>query len=622
MRGDYYTGLGWLPLQSARVQDLLSKKLEFNWGDIAQASRYRLTEPQLRKLAQLALSIEREIDEANPPTKLLILSNCTASHLVAPIVASGYRHGLNLKVDVIEYGAAIDKIIGDAGSLKQTFSPDIVLLAIDQYALQSALANRLKVTEQDTLKNLTELYEDLIAKSSRVSKQLVITQTVVPNLQSDFGNADRKIFGSLRRIIHKLNEHIVSTTPALFDVEWIASKIGLYEWFDAKMYVSAKIPFRLEYVPVYCEELCRVIASNRGGGRKVAVLDLDNTIWGGVVGDDGVQKIEIGGETALGQAFLSFQERLLTLNQRGILLAVCSKNNEDVARDAFKLRREMLLKESDISCFSANWENKVDNIRKISAELSLLTDSFVFVDDNPAERDIVRQFMPEVAVLELPTDPVDYKYALDASGLFETVIFSEEDKRRAEQYEHRKILKSVSPENYVDYLMTLEMKLELQPLSDSNADRVYQLINKTNQFNLTGARISGGDMLEYKQNLSYQVFVATLTDKYTDHGIISALIGNRRGSQLMIENWVMSCRVLGRNLETQIFKTIASLFQKKGCKYVQAKYIASGKNQLVENLYRDLGFTQIESASAFSLWEYPLSQEIREERFLKIHVNI
>jgi FkbH-like protein len=330
------------------------------------------------------------------------------------------------------------------------------------------------------------------------------------------------------------------------------------------------------------------------------VLDLDNTLWGGVVGDDGPDGIVIGQGTALGEAFLAMQTYALDLRRRGIILAVCSKNDEHVARNAFAANAEMVLKESSFGCFVANWDDKAANIRAIAERLNIGLDSLVFVDDNPFERELVRRELPMVAVPELPVDPADVPACLADAGYFEGVALTDEDFARADYYGAGRppADAAASATGMASYLAGLEMNLVWGVVDQASLARTVQLINKTNQFNLTAKRYTDAEFRLLMADPSAVCIQARLVDRFGDNGIIAIVIGRMDdGEVLELDTWLMSCRVLGRRVEEATLNIVADAARGMGARQLRGLYRPTAKNGMVAKHYEKLGFrTVIESA--------------------------
>jgi FkbH-like protein len=328
------------------------------------------------------------------------------------------------------------------------------------------------------------------------------------------------------------------------------------------------------------------------------VLDLDNTVWGGVVGDDGLEGIVIGQGSAAGEAFVAFQEFARELSRRGVILAVCSKNDEANALEPFEEHPEMVLKRADISCFVANWSDKASNIRQIAQEINIGIDSLVFIDDNPFERNLVRQELPMVAVPEVGEDPTGFIAAIADAGYFEGLSVTEEDRERTSQYQGNKAREALkaSTTDLESYLRGLEMQLVWKPFDRIGLPRIVQLINKSNQFNLTTRRYTEEDVLAVMDDPTTFGLQLRLLDRFGDNGIIAIIIGRLRDSHdLEIDTWLMSCRVLGRQVEPTTLNLIAHESSKLGARRLVGEYIPTKKNGMVKHHYQKLGFTLMQT---------------------------
>jgi FkbH-like protein len=422
---------------------------------------------------------------------------------------------------------------------------------------------------------------------------------------------DRSLPGALRNLVDRVNlglaESVRGTDDILLDVAGIAETVGLAEWHSPTEWNLAKLPFSNRYLPLYADHVARVLAALRGKSRKVLVLDLDNTIWGGVIGDDGMEGIQCDRGDPTGEAHLSVQRLALDLRERGIVLAVSSKNNDEIARLPFRTHPEMLLKEEHIAVFQANWDDKATNIIAIAEELSVGVDSIVFLDDDPAERNLVRQLLPEVAVPELPSDPALYARTLAAAGYFESVIFADEDVNRARYYQDnaKRVNLQKWAGNIDTYLESLQMEVTFQPFDEPGRARITQLINKSNQYNLTTKRYTEAEVAAAERDASCFTLQARLSDSFGDNGMISVVICRElTPSEWEIDTWLMSCRVLGRRVEQTVLRQMLEHARRKGIRRLVGIYRPTDKNKLVEDHYSKLGFSEISRATdGTTVWE-------------------
>jgi FkbH-like protein len=561
---------------------------------------------KLDQLAQARVRVERsgQLD----PVRLGILCNASTDFLPAAITASGLRHSLDIAVALGDYAQVLQEAANPASRL---YDPpcDAVLLALDSRGLPltpgSGTPDGAQV--EAAIEFLAETRDALKA----VHPTTVILQTVPALPAPMFGSMDAVFGGTERGLVHDLNAAIrslVRGSPGdlLLDVEAIANAIGGYHWHSPTQWNVAKLQFSQQALPVYAEHVARLLAAMRGKSKKCLVLDLDNTVWGGAVGDLGVEGIVLGQGSALGEAFLEVQRTALALRERGIVLAVCSKNDEANAVQPFRDHPEMLLKEEHISVFQANWVDKATNLEEIARILDIGVDSLVLLDDNPAERIQVREALAGVAVPELPDDPSLYTRTLLNAGYFEAVSFTAEDAKRAEQYRAnatRAKLK-LSSRDPGEYLKSLEMTISFAHFDKLNRSRIVQLINKTNQFNLTTHRYTEAEVEAMENDPRYWTLQVRLLDRFGDNGMINVVICKSVAPKTWeIDTWLMSCRVLGRRVEECTMATVVAAARKAGAAKLVGRYLPTKKNGMVKDFYKRLGFTALEESEGGSTWQ-------------------
>jgi FkbH-like protein len=403
------------------------------------------------------------------------------------------------------------------------------------------------------------------------------------------GNMDSVAYGGLSRFLMQVNVAFAQEAckrPKLIlqDAHGISARLGTRNWFDWRRYWN----YKLLLTPEANLEVARAMY---GKSRKVLVLDLDNTLWGGVIGDDGIEKIQIGRETPVAEAYTAFQEYCLSLRNRGILLAVCSKNTEEIAKSGFE-HPSSILKLEDISCFKANWNPKHENLQEIARELNLGVDSFVFVDDNPAERVIVQAQLPQVAVPDVGSDVSRFAEILEQGRFFEPIALSKEDLVRAALYadNSRRAALQRKFANYGEYLDSLEMVAEIDSFKPLYLDRIAQLTNKTNQFNLTTQRYTLAEMEAIAGDEHHIALYGRLTDRFGDNGLISIVVGRIERATLHIDLWLMSCRVLKRDMEFAMLDAIVERSLDAGLERLMGYYFPTAKNGMVADFYAKLGF--------------------------------
>jgi FkbH-like protein len=451
-------------------------------------------------------------------------------------------------------------------------------------------------------------------------------------LQNNFEMPDTRILGNYDavhpggrvRFTESLNAMLVAETRqrpylVLNDVHYLSARIGLDNWYDPGRWFSYKIPITPQASAELAFNLSALISARYGLSKKLLALDLDNTLWGGIIGDDGPDAIVIGRETPRAEAQTYFQEYVKRLKERGVVLAVASKNEDTIARDGFA-HPDSVLKTEDFSSFKANWEPKHENIQNIAHELSLGLDSFVFADDNPAERSFVAAQLPSVAVPEIGDDPAVYPRILDRNQYFETLSLSAEDLSRSAQYVGNAKRDELQARfsNYSEFLSSLDMSAEASPFSPTYLERIAQLTGKTNQFNLTTKRYSLSEIESIARSPSYVTRYIRLRDRFGDNGVISAAIGRLESTTLHLDLWLMSCRVLKRDVELLMLDQLAAAAQNAGARVLRGYFFRTPKNKMVSKLYEGLGFAFVSGTEEHSEWT--LSLENYRPR--NVHINL
>jgi len=615
---DILKDLSWLPRAPEdfrKQRRALSDKTGPVGQDLRFLATHRLSDSQLTQLAQTIVDLRSAGADLAPlvPFRLGLVGNGTLD-LVAPLlVASAARHGIALEVVQTEYGQLMQEAMSPQSGINSA-KCDAVLLALDYRALPG-LGSPTSVN--DALAFLGALREGFRQNSGAIS----IVQTFAPPAEALFGHIDRVLDASPRGALDRINTELARSAAAsddvLLDVAAIAELVGLANWHSPQQWNLAKLPFDAAYAPFYADHVARLVAAIKGKSRRVLILDLDNTVWGGVIGDDGLEGIRIAQGDAVGEAFLAVQANALALRARGVVLAVSSKNTDSVARGPFREHPEMLLREDHIAVFQANWSDKATNIKTIANELSLGLDAMVFLDDNPMERDLVRRMLPQVAVPELPADPALYVRTLMAAGYFETIAFSEEDRKRADFYQDnaKRVALQASAGDLDSYLASLNMEIFFAPFDAMGRKRIAQLIAKSNQFNLTTRRYTEADVATLEEDPDVFTLQVRLTDAFGDNGMISVIVCRPQGEDAWeIDTWLMSCRVLKRRVEQMVLRELVEAARRHGKKRLIGVYIPTERNALVVEHYAELGFTQVETdaTDGRTVWELDTATEVPE----------
>lgn len=529
--------------------------------------------------------------------RLAVMGDCATQHLATAIRGYGVYAGLGLNVFDADYNQ-IHALVMDEHSELYAFMPDAVLL---QMCTQKLYESFCETPIQNRASFAETAFARIQALWQRIDSRITILQCNFPLLDDgvfgQFGNktADSFLFQQ-RKLNYLLMQGCQETKNVyIIDLDSLQTQLGQDVFSDAKLYYIAKMPIRVEALPEVAKRVVDMIQALRGCVKKCVVLDLDNTLWGGVIGDDGLSGIQIG-ELGTGHAFSDFQAWLKQLKNRGILLTVCSKNNESAAKEPFEKHPEMVLRLEDFSMFVANWEDKASNIRRIQQTLNIGMDSLVFLDDNPFERNLVRSMIPEITVPELPEDPAMYLQYLRQLGLFEAGSYSAEDSQRTSQYQQQadRAMFEASFQSYEDYLAGLEMKATAAPFDPFHYPRIAQLTQRSNQFNLRTVRYTEAEIEALAKDDSHICLYFTLKDKFGDHGLISVVVLDKQPQDvLFISEWLMSCRVLKRGMEEFIVNKILQTAADQGFRKVVGEYLPTSKNAMVKDLYEKMGFSRI-----------------------------
>jgi len=593
--------LHWLPRQATWSQALASASTGPEaWPALCALARSRIDALETRTLDRKRQRLMAEPPAAliSPPIRLAVLASSTVDHLLPGIRVGGMRCDLWIDIHTPPYGQYAQSLMDEASPL-HAYRPDAVLFALDAHHLLAGIEPGGDAAEVE--RRLTAIGENLAAQWARARQAFrcqVIQQTLPPVFEPLIGSNEHRLPGSPYWAVQQLNAKLRTLADGEgVDLLALDSRIavdGLAAWHDPALWHRAKQEVHPSVSPVYGDLVARLLAAARGRSAKALVLDLDNTLWGGVIGDDGVEGITLGQGSALGEAFVAFQRYARDLSRRGIILAVCSKNDEANAIEPFERHPEMVLKRSDIACFVANWTDKAANLRQIAAELNIGLDSLVFADDNPAERAIVRRELPMIAVPELPEDPTLWPATLAAAGYFESLRLTKEDLERSGQYQANLKRSSLmaSATDMAGYLQSLEMRAIWNRFDRVGQTRIVQLINKTNQFNLTTRRVTDEQisaLIEDKRALTLQV---RLLDTFGDNGIIAIVFGSFQPGthDIRIETWLMSCRVLGRQMEEETLNLVVAQARTLGATRLIGVYRPTAKNGMVRDHYRRLGF--------------------------------
>ena len=603
------TALPWLPPPPT---DLRARARAVDGDDRGRALQQLATSRlDLSGVRHVAKAVKRALDDgAFAPLRrvdLAILAGSTVDLMKDSIVAGGARHGVAVAVHGVPFGQVQQELLDPTSALRRS-PADVVLLMLDHRALP---AHGDPATPHPGSAEVLDLVDQ--ARAALAGRTLVLATMPAPPVRR-FGGLDRALPGTPAAAVAVINPGIAARAASwgapLLDLASVAAEAGTARWHDAAHYHLHKLPFAPDLGPWVGDHVGRLLGALRGAARKCLVLDLDNTCWGGVIGDDGLEGIEIGPGTGLGEAHAALQRYALDLRARGVVLAVCSKNDDANARQPFREHPDMLLREEHIAVFQANWRDKASNLVAIARTLNIGTDALVFVDDNPVERAIVREHLPEVAVPELPDDPSGYVATVAGGGWFEAVAWSAQDGARADQY-RANAQRATLQEQVADldsFHRSLEMRIRFAPFDGVGRPRIAQLIGRSNQFNLTTRRYTAEQIAAMEQDPDVVTLQVRLTDRFGDNGMIAALIGRVAGAALEIDTWLMSCRVLGRRVEEATLAELVRLGRERGLSHLVGRWIPSGRNGLVEHHYDKLGFEGAGVDREHTLWRLDLDR--------------
>lgn len=631
--------LEWLPahtdvrgaLRSAREERDPAARLRA-CSALASYNRDFVVTEKLDRVLQSALSELGSVTQAPfTEARVALLSSHTVDHLTPALRVAGLSRRLAVSTHVTPYGMYRQSLLGDDAELIQ-FRPQFILLALDAHDVHFDLPLDASEAEVEFAvgARVDELRRLWQCARERFGAQ-VIQQTLVPVTPLLFGSFEALVpatpFAMTERFNAAVRRAAREDRVLLLDLAWHAMRNTTalgdpVRWHQAKQLLSPLL------APLYGDLLARVVAAALGLSRKCLVLDLDNTLWGGVVGDDGIEGLQLGQGSPTGEAFLAFQRYVSLLARRGVVLAVCSKNHLEVAEAAFTNHPEMALRRTDIAAFVANWNDKAQNLRNIAQLLELGTDSFVFVDDNPAEREIIRRELPEVAVPELPEEPAEYASRLSAGGYFETASFTPDDAARSRNYvanvERRSLAQQAT--DLDGYLRSLDMTLVATGIGQLELPRATQLLNKSNQFNLTTRRYTQVEMTGLVSAPGTIGLCLRLIDRFSDNGLISVIVARPDPAwardELLIDTWLMSCRVLGRHVEAAALQVLAERAREKDVRALIGEFRPTAKNSLVVQHYAKLGFTPavapVDANAGATFWRFDLTTQAAPTHFIQL----
>lgn len=612
------------------VREFLSQKSAEIWPALRAATRGATDFSEVLALATLRKKASRTgISGGTDKTIRLAMAGGSSLYplheLVQQMIGAGSSTGWwDTELWKGDYDNYISEIL-DPESELYTFNPDVIfLIPSNQRCVYQGLLSDPQELQRVEAKKTAEDLLSLCRMAHERSGAEVIVANFLPASEFDPGPFRVRTLGSNWSFRKLVNLELGVNAPSyvhICDAEFLATRRGAANACDPRAWFETKQLYSSDFAVDIAREVAGIVTSLHRPSKKVLALDLDNTLWGGVIGDDGMTGIEIGGTHPRGEAFKQFQLAIASLARRGVVLAVCSKNDYKNAAEPFEKHPEMILRLKDIACFQANWEPKSENLRRIAQELNLGLDSIVFVDDNPAEIEIVKQFVSEIETIWLGPDPAEYASQLLNSRFFEPRSITDDDLKRGEQYQQQ-AARSQAMHAGTDmdaYLASLEMHSVISEFTQVDVPRISQLINKSNQFNVTTRRRSEAEVEALLTDRDHYGFSVRLADKFGDNGLISVVIVKVEESTAIVDTWLMSCRVLKRQMEDEVVNEIVRLALERGCTSIVGHYLPTEKNGMVRDLFARMGFSLVEDASERTT--YQLSTESFTPRKTYIQID-
>lgn len=563
------------------------------------------------------------------PYRLSILRSFTVEPMLPLLRAAAFLAGLDLTVHLSDFNAHVQEIIDPASALHR-FSPGAAILAVQTRDVAPDLWRDFSCLTaeqvQEAIDRVTGEFRAWMQAFRQHNQAHLIVhnleQPEVPNRGALDGQSSASQSEAIRQINRELRSIAAETGAYVLDYDALVSRHGRQAWHDERKWLTVRLPIAASHLHHMVEEWMRFLHPLAMKIAKALVVDLDNTLWGGVIGEDGMAGIQLGPEYP-GAAYQEMQRALLDLHHRGILLAVCSKNNHDDAMEAIERHPGMLLKSSHFAAIRINWADKAQNLREIAAELKIGVDALAFLDDNPIECQLVRAELPDVFVIDMPREPMELARAVRVCPVFERLSISAEDQQRGAYYqsqrEREQAEQSISSRE--DFYRSLQQEAEISPLTTATLARVAQLTNKTNQFNLTTRRYNEQQITAMVSNPGWNCFSIRVKDRFGDNGLVGVAIMHTQDAICEIDTFLLSCRVIGRTVETAFLSFLAHRAQAQGARQVQGWFLPTGKNAPARDFYSSHGFTVVKRNGEATLWRLDLSHEVPQcPQWVGLHI--
>jgi FkbH-like protein len=568
-------------------------------------------------------SLSPPVSEEKDTISLAVIGSSTLEPLAACLDIKTRLAGFQTRTFVGGFNTYRQEALDKKSSLHEA-KPDVIVLSVDAWSVldQMFLATFVRASEKERLSLQNELINsitsviEVLEKSTSVA--ILVNNFIVPTF-SPFGIVDNKQKIGLKQFFGNANSSLAERFMKrdrvfIVDVDSLSSNFGKSRIINWNTWYRGSVPFSEDFTPVLADGYMRYIRALKGQTKKCIVLDLDNTLWGGIIGEDGLEGIKLS-NTSPGIEYVDFQRGLLGLYNRGVILAICSKNNYDDAIKVFQQHPFQVLKEEHFAAMRINWQNKAANIAELAKEINIGLDSMVFFDDNPVERAQVSQAYPEVLVVELPKNPRLYRKTLEDLDVFDVLSLTKEDMVRGEMYvgKRKRAELEQSAESIEDFLRTLDLKVKIQPVDDFDTPRVVQLIGKTNQFNLTTRRYTDAEVRQFREDRDAIVYSMAISDKFGDEGVVGVAIVKTKDDDWWVDSFLMSCRVIGRSAETALLARIVTDARAANAKRIIGEYIPTKKNPPAADLYEKHGFEpSAETANNGITWVLDLETDTVE----------
>jgi FkbH-like protein len=538
------------------------------------------------------------------PLKIAFLRNITIDPTITYLRFFCYEENIRADILMGEYDNVIQEAINGESPLYR-HTPDIIVLCLKKENLCPELTNQFNALSREAIDEkvnaVLAYFRIALSAIKKNSEAIVLVHGFEIPVYPSFGVLDCQDHHRQLGTFRSINNEILSMVHEhegvyLIDMDIVQSTLGYANYFDSRYWHIGKAPYTRAACKAIAQEYLKVIRALKGKNRKCLALDCDNTLWGGIIGEDGMEKISLG-KTYPGSAFLEFQNAVLDLYHRGVLLAICSKNNERDVLQVLEQHPDMVLRKEHFVSMKINWNDKVSNLKEMAEELNIGLDSFVFMDDSEFEINMIRQVLPEVKSIILSDDPSTFPNLLKSCGLFDSLAFSEEDRKRSEMYraeaDRRQAASSMSHLTLEEYMRYLEMEVSIRNADDFAIPRISQLTQRTNQFNLTTKRYSEAEIMEFCAANDVDVRYLRLKDRFGDSGIVGVSILKYVEMDCFIDTFLLSCRVIGRGIEDAFLADCRKLAKKRNCKQMFGTYSTTKKNGQVESFYANRGFIRM-----------------------------